>query len=75
MQYSDKNDLVLLGVFDGHGVNGGVASADVKNQLVEKLHKPDGVLWNRLKQDPEKAMKESFAEIDNCLRQRQVRLT
>lgn len=63
-QANRRNDMVMLGVFDGHGENGGIASKDVKNQLILKLRESNGILWNQIKQDPEQAIKKAFADID-----------
>lgn len=70
LQSNCRNDMVILGIFDGHGENGGIASKDVRSQLVQRLRDSNGILWNQIRQDPEQAIKNTFADIDMHLGRR-----
>ncbi|GMH42359.1 hypothetical protein BSKO_10278 [Bryopsis sp. KO-2023] len=67
---SGKDITTVLGVFDGHGLKGKIASTTVRDELQAELRRSEGVLWNKLREDPENCIKDTFAKIDNnlCLR-------
>ncbi|GMH44015.1 hypothetical protein BSKO_11949 [Bryopsis sp. KO-2023] len=63
VESSEKDGTTIVGVFDGHGVHGKVASTNVRDHLKEELRKSEGALWKRIRQDPEQSIKETREDL------------